>query len=495
MTRLGRAIAAFLGATPLLAVCAALPVSAASPPGRPSDLQPPTTLAAAAHTAFFCPVLGILLTSGTEGSAAAPPSNGLSSPGSGIAPAAASPTVADLRVTLARLLAAHAFLLLESMRGAAQSTPDGPATLAALDANTTDLTAAFASVYGSAAGQTFRSLWQRHITDVLAYARAVAAGDTGGEQSAKADLQGYQKDFNAFITGANPQIDPNAEAVALQMHITQLLTFASGDYAAAYDAERASFVHMFDFGDQLAQAIGRQFPDRFAGSTALSPAALLRMTLDRLLAEHAVLAAEAMRAKLSDSPDTAAVVAALNANSQDMVQAIAGVYGNGPAGAFQGAWNQHVAVYLAYIDAVQNHDEVAREQQINALNDVADQLAQVLASADPKLSVSAVAAMLRAHSRALTDQVDAEAAGDYPRAVATVQDAYAHMFSIGDALAGAIAAQFPDRFRDITAVPPTTLAPAGSAPTDGLALIVLAMSGTAGVVVLRHVFARRHVAR
>ncbi len=331
-----------------------------------------------------------------------------------------------------------------------------PPPAGALDANSRQLSGLIGSVYGPVAGRRFRALWQEHIDEVLAYARATAANDEEGKQAALTELNGYLQTFVDFMASANPYIDPQAEAVSLQMHVSQLLQFASSDYSAVYDSERQAFVHMFGFGDQLAQAIARQFPRRFTGARALSPGALLRMTLDRLLAEHAVLAASAMRAGLTEAPDKAAVASALDANGRDLTSAIGLVYGADTAAAFSRIWSEHVAAYLAYVDAVRTHDRAGRKRTVADLDRLAGRLASALAKANPGLASPAVAAMLRHHMESLIEQVDADAAGDYPRAVASVNQAYNHMFLVGDAVAAAISRQFPNRFRDITTMPPTS---------------------------------------
>jgi len=46
----------------------------------------------------------------------------------------------------------------------------------------------------------------------------------------------------------------------------------------------------------------------------------------------------------------------------------------------------------------------------------------------------------------LIDALDTYAAGDYEAEYAQVREAYHHMFMTGDALAGAIVAQSPEKF-------------------------------------------------
>jgi hypothetical protein len=51
--------------------------------------------------------------------------------------------------------------------------------------------------------------------------------------------------------------------------VSELDSYAAGDYAGAYLTVGASYRHMFDMGKALAAGIATQFPDRFATVTSL----------------------------------------------------------------------------------------------------------------------------------------------------------------------------------------------------------------------------------
>ena len=174
-------------------------------------------------------------------------------------------------------------------------------------------------MYGGDAGARFRDLWDLHITLLLAYADAARAGNSGRMEAARDGLGRYMSDLGELLAELNPALDADVEAEALQAHIDQITAFADGDYADAYAAYRVAFSHMFHLGDHLALEIVRQFPARFsAGPDAFSPRSDLRLALDRLLGEHLVLAAEAMRAGVRQSPAFEAARESLDANSGDL---------------------------------------------------------------------------------------------------------------------------------------------------------------------------------
>ena len=380
------------------------------------------------------------------------------------APGAASPA-SDLRIALGRLLGEHAYLVMEAMRAASQQRPDFDALDDGLDANSQALRTAVASVYGDAAGAAFQPIWQSHIDAMFAWARATASNDTAAVEAALAQMQDYRKKFGAFLTEANPKISGDAEAHALQLHLDQLTSFLSQDYDQAFATERAAYAHMFDFGDHLARAIVAQFPDRYPdGKAAFSPRTTLRLSLGRLLGEHLVLAAEAMRSGLLERVDAGAASTALDANSADLAAAIGKVFGADAQKAFADLWGQHVKAYLEYIEAVRNGDAGARQSALASLHNYHMTLAEFLHGAIPSLSVADLESLISHHVAALVNQVDAVAASDHVRAVTVTREAYAQMFVVGDAIGSGIAAQFPERFGDVKDVPPTNTLPASQPP-------------------------------
>jgi len=366
----------------------------------------------------------------------------------------------QLRITLGQLLAEHAFLVLDAIRGTTLASPDASAAKAALDANSSDLTRAIGSVYGGTAANAFDPLWRTHIDLILGYARAKASGDQAAMDADRAALDAYRRTFAAFLAKANPNVDASAEAEALRLHIEQLLAYTDANFDRAYAAQRAAFEHMFMFGDQLALAIARQFPKRFSGANvAFAPAAELRVTLDRLLAEHLVLIAEATRAQLSSAPDRSAAAKAIADNTGELRVAVASVYGDAAGGAFVRAWQQHIDAYLALVGDVATRDTAGRDASLAKLKGAEQAIVDFFGGAVPNLPRAALASMVQQHVAGLVAQLDAYAGGDYAGAYADVHDAYRHMFDIGRALAGGIAAQFPDRFATLGSIPATDTAP------------------------------------
>lgn len=401
------------------------------------------------------------------------------------APPELSSPASELRVALGRLLSEHVFLTIEQIRAVSANAPDREAATAATEANTTDLQEAIQSIYGDAAGRSFGQLWRAHIGYFMDYARAGERDDAAGRQRALDALADYRDDFSRFLASANPNLTAEGAAELLDLHIDQVVAYEDSDFERAFAIGREAYRHMFHTGDALAQAIVNQFPDRFSGSRlAFSPAVTLWLTLNRLLGEHFVLAAEAMRAGAAGGPEAEAAGRALASNTGDLTRAIVDLYGEPAGSAFERLWQKHIDAYLRYIEASRTGTESAKRTSLGELSRYGAEFGRFMAGANPNLEPSAVEQLISHHTAALVAQVDAFNDKDYRRSYELVREAYAHMFSVGKALAGALSEQFPERF---PALPDTDLAPvadrpAGSAP---LLVVLIALVGAFSMVMYR----------
>jgi hypothetical protein len=182
---------------------------------------------------------------------------------------AADPPPAALRAKLNTLLQEHAYLA-AGATGAALGGRDAEFTAAAsaLDGNSQDLAKAIGSVYGPGAGDAFLGLWRKHIGFFVDYTVGTAKEDNALREKAVADLLGYAQDFAAFLSSANPNLPKDAVAGLVKTHVLTLKSVvdaqASMDPARAYVALREAAAHMGMIADPLAEAIAKQFPERFA---------------------------------------------------------------------------------------------------------------------------------------------------------------------------------------------------------------------------------------
>ncbi|HVG78125.1 MAG TPA: copper amine oxidase N-terminal domain-containing protein [Patescibacteria group bacterium] len=185
-------------------------------------------------------------------------------------PGASTSVSAGLRTTLNVALREHVYLAAFAT-GAALGGRDAEfkAAANALDANSVAIAQAIGSVYGKDAEAAFLPLWPRHIGFAVDYTTGVAPGDRTKQDRAVSDLVAYSQDFGAFLASANPNLPKSVVADLVKHHVVTLKSVvdaqAAKDYAKAYAGERTAAGHMQQIADPLAEAIVKQFPDRYRG--------------------------------------------------------------------------------------------------------------------------------------------------------------------------------------------------------------------------------------
>ena len=184
-------------------------------------------------------------------------------------------------------------------------------------------------------------------------------------------------------------------------------------------------------------------PAHSHASHAGSPAANLRVTLDRLLGEHAALAMNATNLGYSGSKSFPAAAKSLDRNSVELSKAIGSIYGAKAANTFLNGkfqWRAHIGFFVDYTVALAKKDKAGQTKAVANLTRYTKEHGAFLATATglPKLAVQND---LLGHVLELKNQLDAYAKGDYTKSTALYRQAYHHMFMTGDLLAGAIAKQ------------------------------------------------------
>jgi len=172
-------------------------------------------------------------------------------------------------------------------------------------------------------------------------------------------------------------------------------------------------------------------------------AAELRVTLDNLLGEHALLAIWATQAGYSGQKNFPALAGQLDRNSVAISKAIASVYGTAAGNQFlngKNLWRAHIRYFVDYTTALAKKDTAGQKKAVANLMTYIQVQAAFFAKATG-LPKQALVDDLTAHVLQLKGQLDAYAKGNYKQAYALADGAYNHMFMTGDLLAGAIAKQ------------------------------------------------------
>ena len=362
----------------------------------------------------------------------------------GISMAAATAITASprqLRAQFEQLLGLHALLAVRQMRSSVAVAPDFvPVANASLQENTDALSRLVAAAYGPAQGDRFKQLWQRHITDLFAYANGVASNDTAARQKAQAALLADAEAYGAWLAGASKgRVRASAAAAGVRMHVDELMrqldAYAARDFGRAYRIEREAYEHMFTAGATL--ATGAVTPEVAVGLDA--PPEKLRSGFAMLLGEHLELIVEAQRATFAGAAEFTAAAAQVNANTTALTRAMSAIVGAKQAAEFQAAWANHVDGLMAYTNAVARKDEAAKATAKKNLDAFAARLALYFSGVvRNQLAVQPLTDALTMHDTHLIRHVEAYAAKHYPEAVRTELDGYRQMLGVANTLVDAV---------------------------------------------------------
>ena len=182
-------------------------------------------------------------------------------------------------------------------------------------------------------------------------------------------------------------------------------------------------------------------------ATTVSKAADLRTTLNLLLGEHLIIASKATGAALGGRSDEfAAYGDALNKNGTDIGAMVGAAYGTEAQNKFNQIWSAHNGFFVDYTTGVAKNDKAMQDKAVKDLTTIyVPQFADFIAGATG-LPKDAVVSLTTDHVLQTKAIVDAQAKKDWKATYAAIRTAYAHMQMIGDAIAPAIAAKFPDKF-------------------------------------------------
>jgi guanyl-specific ribonuclease Sa len=182
---------------------------------------------------------------------------------------------------------------------------------------------------------------------------------------------------------------------------------------------------------------------QMTSTKSASKAVALRIALDRLLGEHAILAIQATQRGLAGGKDFPAIAKQLDANSVALSQAIASVYGQAAGKQFLNGkflWRDHIKFFVNYTVATAKGDKAGQQKAVANLMTYVQTQAAFFAKATG-LPKQALVDDLTAHILQLKGQLDAYAKGDYAQSYSLTDAVYKHMFMTGDALAAGIAKQ------------------------------------------------------
>ena len=212
-------------------------------------------------------------------------------------------------------------------------------------------------------------------------------------------------------------------------------------------AVAAAAILAVNIGEPIGRAEAQQGHAMTAMATSNTKASGLRSTLNTLFQEHIYLAAAATGAALGGrDAEFKAAANALDANSVAISKAIGSVYGQGAEDAFLPLWRKHIGMVVEYTVGVATNDKAKQDKAVADLIGYTQDFGAFLQSANPNLTKSVVADLVKHHVVTLKEVIDAQAAKDQAKTYTTMRTAAGHMQMIADPLAEAIVKQFPDKF-------------------------------------------------
>ena len=131
------------------------------------------------------------------------------------------------------------------------------------------------------------------------------------------------------------------------------------------------------------------------------------------------------------------------ANAKQIAAAIEPFYGKAASEKLFGLLAGHYGAVKEYLTA---HDPAGQDAAWKKLGANAEEIAVFLSSANPNLPIDSLRSLLLAHGGHHVQQIKQLRDKDYAGEAQTWEQMKKHMYVIADALAGALAKQFPDKF-------------------------------------------------
>ena len=176
------------------------------------------------------------------------------------------------------------------------------------------------------------------------------------------------------------------------------------------------------------------------------PAPQLQAAMRDLWHGHIVHAREyALAMHAGNAADAKTAADAVVANAHQIADAVAGFYGQAGGDRMMELLGGHWGAVKALTDARAKGDNAAADKAMTDLTTNAGEIAKFLAGANPNLPEDTVRGLMLAHGAHHAQQIQQIMTDDMQDEATTWTAMQQHMDVIADALAGAIAKQFPDK--------------------------------------------------
>lgn len=176
-------------------------------------------------------------------------------------------TAVKLKQDMRKLWTDHVLWTRDYVVAALADAPGAKASANRLLKNQEDIGNAIAGIYGKPAGAELTRLLKEHITIAVDVVKAAKAGDKGGLAAADKKWQQNGDAIAAFLSKANPHLPRAAVADMMKMHLStttqEVVARLNKDWEGDVRAFDAVYDHILKMSDAIADAIVKQFPQKF----------------------------------------------------------------------------------------------------------------------------------------------------------------------------------------------------------------------------------------
>jgi hypothetical protein len=347
----------------------------------------------------------------------------------------------ELRFELQELMSHDTTLTIRFMRSAVSGDPAFvDAANAVLVRSSEDLELALGRALPAEDAAAVADGWAGQAQQLFAYATALRDGDDDARGQARAQLSATATEQGALLSDVTDgSIAEDAAATSLKMRgdllLYQIDAYANADYDQAYELAHEAYGHAAAFAATLAAVATGHDPR----AVEVTPREALRAELTRVLGEHADLSTDTLRAGVTGREEFSAAASALDANSAELSDLLAGALGGKRARKLSRSWSQHVDGLLRYTVAIADEDPAARRRVRDDLRGTAVRIGKQLAAAtDHEIDAVATGEALRSHQLLQLEQIDAYARGDYASAHDTASAAHHQASRLARTLTGGL---------------------------------------------------------
>jgi hypothetical protein len=204
--------------------------------------------------------------------------------------------------------------------------------------------------------------------------------------------------------------------------------------AALLVSTRVQIANAFDWGAFFRGQPQNTSQSATAGNAFNSKPANLRLSLNSLLKEHAVMAAAYLTGLYMDM-ENERLLELMDANRDQLASRIETTYNSQTGDAFSELWTQHMLEYRNYTLALKENDEQAMNEARQNLAVIANDLGELLDSKGNNLNAPTVTSLMMEHVNGTLSIVDAVAESDTAQAADLMKMGYDQAGRFADALA------------------------------------------------------------